>query len=480
MTAKEGLIHSAIGFSARMGSQLCMIGVTLFAIRSLSISDFGAYAIAAAFMFLFRRLFYVGPYEYLLQTPHSPVLAGSCLVANAFFALVSVGLLLPISFASRWIFDTPLVGELLLLLAPALFLTMVTSWFEALLLREQRIKQYHMFTVLGEAMGAVAAIWGLLAGWGVYALVLQTYGRLAALLVCQIVLRGANGYGGHDMELARRIVGWSRSRHATVIVNFFSVYGADIALGALLTPFATGLFRAASRIVSALTDLFAQPLQKIAQTNLAARKAHGMGVDDSWLGMFSAVGALGWCALATLACVAKELVPIVLGAHWVAAAPVVVVMCVVRGLPILDATTVAMLVCAERRTDVLRIQIVTALGVVSAALLFAGQGVLAVSVALGLVLSAQSAALSYLCCRLSDVTASRFLRSLGRALTPSVAAVMAVSLYRMNAGSVDRSWLALGAMLAVAAVGAMGGLFLIRGGLIHSAKLLAPLRPARL
>jgi O-antigen/teichoic acid export membrane protein len=479
MTAKDGLIHSAIGFSARAGSQLCMIGVTLFAIRSLSIADFGAYAIAAAFMFLFRRLFYVGPYEYLLQTPYSKTLAGSCLLANGVFALGSILLLLPICYVSRWIFETPLVGELLLLLAPALLLTMVTSWFEALLLREQRMKHYHIFTVTGEAVGAVAAIWALLAGWGVYALVLQTYGRLAALLCCQLLLRRGHGYSGHDIALTRHIIGWSGSRHATVVVNFFSVYGADIMLGALLTPFATGLFRAASRIVSALTDLFAQPLQKIAQTNLAARKAHGLGIDDSWIGMFSAVGAIGWASLAALACVAHELVPAVLGSHWAPAAPVVVVMCIVRGLPILDATTVSLLVCAERRKDVLRIQLMTAIGVVGGAGLFAGQGVVAVAVALGLVLSAQSATLSWLCCRLSQVETARFLSSLCKALVPALGAMLAVGLYRVLGGPVGRAPFPLGLMLLSAGAGTLIGLLFIRGGLVRSIRLLAPMRPVR-
>lgn len=479
-TAREGLVQSAIGFSSRVGTQLCTIGVVLFAIRSLAISDFGAFAIASAFMFLFRRIFYVGPYEYMLQTPHRATLNGSCLAANSLFALGSTLLILVISLGSKWIFRSELVGELLRLMAPALFLTMLTSWFEALLLRRQQVTRYYIYTVSGEIVGAAIALWGLATGIGVYALVLQTYGRLAVLLFLQITSREQDIYTGYDLGYALKIIRWSGSRYATVIVNFFSVYGSDIMIGVLLTPTATGLFRAASRIVTALTDLFAQPLQKIAQTNLSARRAHGLPLDHSWLGMFSAVGAVGWATLAALACVAHDLVPAVLGAHWREAAPVVVVMCIVRGLPILDATTVSMLVCGQRRGFVFNTQIITAVGVVVSAAISARFGVLMVAMALGIVLSGQSIALCIACCRLSHVRAQEFLQSMGVALLPSASVIAAVSLYHLAGGQSGESLWVLARVLAVAAAGAGVGLAIIRSDLARSASLLAPLRPANI
>jgi O-antigen/teichoic acid export membrane protein len=480
VSARDGLVQSAIGFSSRAAIQLCMLGVTVLAIRSLRIDEFGAYAIAAAFMFLFRRLFYVGPYEYMLQMPQHDTLNGSCLFANVIFALASTIILVLISLISAVVFETDLVGELLRAMAPALFLTMLTSWFEARLLKQQRVSQYYFYTVAGEAIGAIAAVWALFAGFGVYSLVIQTYARLVVLLVCYTVSVGKDGLQGYDAREAFRIMDWSRSRYATVFVNFFSVYGSDIMLGALLSPVATGIFRAGNRIVSALTDLFAQPLQKIAQTNLSARTASGLAVDQSWLGMFSAVGAIGWAALAGLACVAHDLVPAVLGSHWREAAPVVVVMCVVRGLPILDATTVSMLVCNQQRRYVLHVQIVTAICVVVGAALSARQGPLIVSFVLGAILSAQSIALCRECCRISGVNAQGLIQALVVALVPAACVVLFAQAAQLLPAQGGPHWFGIVQTLIIAGAGGLVGLFIVKSDLVRSAQLLAPHRPAEI
>jgi O-antigen/teichoic acid export membrane protein len=475
-SARDGLIQSAIGFFSRAAIQLCMLAVTVLAIRSLAIADFGAYAIAAAFMFLFRRLFYVGPYEYMLQTPEHPTLNGSCLTANAVFAVGSTLAVILISLASTLIFGTALVGDLLLVMAPALFVTMLTSWFEARMLKRQLVTRYYIYTVVGEAVGAIAAIWALYDGFGVYSLVFQTYVRLTVLLLCYWGSVGDNMLDGNDVSEAMRIIRWSRTRYATVFVNFFSVYGSDIMLGALLSPVATGIFRAGNRIVSALTDLFAQPLQKIAQTNLSARTAQGLPLDQSWLSMFSAVAAIGWAALAGLACVAHDLVPAILGKQWTEAAPIVVVMCVVRGLPILDATTVSMLVCGLRRRFILNVQIATAICVVAGAATFAPRGPLVVAFVLGLILCGQSVMLCWACCRMSAVQAGELVAALVVALVPAACVVLAVKLMPILLAEPHSQWLALAEQLIAASLGSFIGLAIVRGDLLKAAHFLAPSR----
>lgn len=470
----HGVRQGAIGFAARAAIQLCLLGVTIIAIRWLQVAEFGAYAIAAAFMFMFRRLFYVGPYEHMLKTPAYPALNGSCLVANAVFAAGSIVALLGLSLASELVFGTELVGSLLRWLAPSLLLSMFTSWYEAHLLRRQSIGRYYALTVIAEIIGAIAAIVSLAAGLGVYALVIQVYARLATLLGCFLWIKVEPIWSGFSRADSIRIISWSRSRYATVFVNFLSVYGSDLMLGALLSPAATGIFRAGNRIVTALSDLFAQPLQKIAQTNLAARTARGVPSDGSWLGMFSSVAAVGCAALAGLASLADLLVPAVLGEHWRPAVPIVIVMCAVRALPLLDATTVSMLVCNNRQRSVFHVQVFTAVLVLAGGLVFARIGVLAVAVALGLVLAMQSVLLCREVIRISDVGSRALVQAFTTALVPAALVILCVQLFRPFIAGDQHPWMQLAALTAVAGAGAVAGLVLVRRSVLQSARLLAP------
>jgi len=478
-STRSGLIQGAVGFSSRALIQICLLGVTVVATRWLSVVEFGSYAIAAAFMFLFRRLFYVGPYEYMMKTASFPTLNGSCLAANSVFAILTVLAAVGIAALSQVVFGTMLVGEILLILAPSLFITMWTSWLEAHLLKANRIRQYYSFTVLAEIIGSAATVFALLTGYGVFSLACQIYGRLGVLLLCYLANLPGRIWDGYNLEQTAKILAWSKSRYATVCVNFFSVYGADLMLGAALSPVATGMYRAGSRIVSAMTDLFVQPLQKIAQTNLSARAVRGLPTDQSWLGMFSAVGAVAWASLAGLASMADDLVPVVLGEHWRAAAPIVIVMCAVRALPILDATTTSFLVCSDRHRFIFNVQAVTAGVVLIVGFLVAHRGPLAVAAALGLVMVVQSAIYCREATRLSGVHLNALVKALGIAMTPAACVIISIRLFYSLVPAIDSVLLRLLALTAVGALGAVIGLLIVRRPILRSARMLAPLRNAK-
>ena len=381
MSTHHGLISGSIGFVSRAAIQLCVLGVTIMATRYLAIAAFGAYTIAAALMLLSRSLFYVGPYEYLLKTPDTPRLKGSCFVANLILAFASSLVLVVLSSLSTSVFGTSLVGTMLLYLVPSLFFAAVTAWHEALLLRKQAVRSYYLFTVLGESASAIAAIACLVSGVGLLSLVVQVYVRLGCLLLLYLVGAGERSWRSFSLADARRIIGWSWSRYSSVFVNFMSDYGADFILGALLSPAATGIYRASNRIVSALTDLFAQPLLKIVQTNVSARAARGLAPDTSWLGMFTGVAAIGWAALAALAFAADDLVPLILGEKWRVTTPLVIIFCAARAFSLLDATTTSLLVSCDRQRFMLAAQIgaATLVLLASAALASFGPGIVAVA-----------------------------------------------------------------------------------------------------
>jgi len=334
-----GVKSGSFGVVARASSQLGTLIVTLFSTRMLAIEEFGAFAIASALMVLSRNTFYVGSYEFLLKSQDSPSLTGSCLATNVLFALLSYACLVAFALVSPGMFETELVRTLILWLAPSVFLAMVTAWFEALMLRRSLVQPYYTVMLLSEAAGAATAIAMLVAGLGVYALLAQIYVRLLLMLILYSRWGVPSGWMHYSAAEVGHIIRWSWSRYGSVLLNFATSFGADLLLGILISPAASGLYRASNRIVSSIGDLFAQPLQKISLTAVAARTASGLEPGLGWLRLFGGIAPIAWGLLAGLACFADVFVPAILGAKWSAAVPIVMVFCAARALTILDATT---------------------------------------------------------------------------------------------------------------------------------------------
>lgn len=421
---RSGVMSGAAGFACRGLVQAMLFGVTIVATRALSVAEFGAYALGSLLLVAARQLFYVGPYEYLLKAPERPGLAEACLAANLLQSGVLAASLALVWAAARLLLADPLVPTILGLLIPSLFLVAIAAWYEALLLRAVRVRRYYASTLMGDTAGAAAAVALLLHGWGVAALVAQAYVRQLVVVTL------------HALATARRpalaprrgtgeVLRWSRARYLAVGLGFTASCGADFVLGLLLSPAATGLYRAASRVVTALADLFCQPLQKIAQTNLSACRARDQDPGDRWLTMLAGVGAIAWAGLVTLAFTARDLVPLALGAKWAPAVPVVVVLCVARAFSLLDAVTSAMLVCHDRQRAMLAVQAATAVAVVGLAVVAAPMGATAVAMAVSLATTAMSLAYCSMVVALSRADGTAVL-GLVRTAAPPVVAVAGV------------------------------------------------------
>lgn len=380
---REGVISGSVGFGSRALVQLLLFGVTIVATRHLSVTDFGAYSLASLFVILARQLFYVGPYEYMLKAPADRTLYGACFGANLALATLGAVLLGGVCLLSPAIFGPSSVDRLLALLAPSVFLVAVTAWYEAVLLRGGRVRRYYMTTTLGDVVGAAIAVNLLFSGYGVVSLVAQTYARLLSILLLYVVGTGERPSPIAALGRVHEILAWSRARYGAVLLNFTSTYGGDFMLGALLSPAATGLYRASNRIVSTVTDLFAQPLQKIAQTNLSAKYLRDAELGTSWLTMLSGVGAIAWSALLALAILADQIVPFVFGPQWAPAVPIIIVFCVVKAFSLLDAVTTSFLVCMDRQSSMLRIQIGTAVSVLTLSAAASPWGPVTVAIAAG-------------------------------------------------------------------------------------------------
>jgi O-antigen/teichoic acid export membrane protein len=388
--------------------------------------------------------------------------------------LISVVLAL-MYFVAQQMFATNNVSTLIALLAPSIFLVAITAWYEAVLLRGLRVRRYYLSTLIGDCLGALLAVILLLKGFGVLSLIVQTYTRLIMLLVLYAIgTTERPSFGGKWADI-RKVFDWSKERYFSVLLNFTSTYGADVILGVLLSPAATGLYRASSRIVSTLTDLFAQPLQKISQTNLSARRAQDKGLDTSWLTMLSGVGAMGWAGLATLGFLADDLVPLALGEKWAPAVPIVICFCAIKSFMLLDAVTTSFLVCHDRQKSMLRVQITVALAVLISAWLTAPYGPIWVAVVVGSITAAMSLVYGAMVVRLSKAGTEAIVDLFKTSAPPVIGVVLAITLLDFFAPGLGRERAVLWGLVA-AIFGFLIGVYGVRARMLTAIGSLGHLR----
>lgn len=397
--ARAGGGTALIAMAARVSGQFAMVAVTLVATRHLAPVDFGIFAIAGALVMLARTMLYTGPFEYLLKLPHDadqPGGAGACLAATAIVALGWIAVLVGLGLAAPFVFRGGGVAPVILALAPSVLLGALAAFAESLMLRGGAVRRYYAITVLAEVGAGLAAIALLAAGWGLWALVLQIYARTLLMALALGALGPPLALAAPPLAKVREVLRWSASRFGSVLVTFLANYSGDLVLGIVLSPAASGLYRAANRMVTALADMFVQPAGMLALTTLAAERARGEGEGSPgvWPRLAGLFAVLGWPALALLALFANRIVPLALGPAWGAAAPVVAVFCVARMASLLTAVATAELIVSDRQGKVLAVQSVAAVATAGLTILAAPYGALGAALAATLVALLAAAALT--------------------------------------------------------------------------------------
>lgn len=357
-----GIMTAITGLSVRAVNQVVIFCVTLVAAHYLVPTEFGVFAIASAAIALIRTLMYTGAFEYLLKAPPGQEAPSECLIINLLLAIVLSALLLAFVPISGVVFGTSAVGRMLLLMAPSNLMAAFAAWQESQILRLKRVRAYYAITAIAEIIAGIGAVCLLAEHLGLIALVCQIYLRGATLLIAYLLLQKPVFSRGLDGVKLAEIFKWSTARYGSTFVSFMTSYGADFFLGALLSPAATGIYRASSRVVTAVSDIFSHPTQILGATIFSRYAAQRETPKEIWPRMFGASAFLGWSALAGLAAVAERIVPVVLGARWAGTGLIISLMCVARAVSLIDAVTIPLLVAFDKSRSIFKIQLFTAAG----------------------------------------------------------------------------------------------------------------------
>lgn len=385
-----GALNAAIGVLSRGSSQIVTFLLTLVAARYLSPAEFGIFSLAAIATTLIRTLLYSGAFEHLLKAKDAGEESSECLLVNVMVSLVTSAVVVVGALIARTIAGPSTLTDLLLILLPSNLIAAVAGWQESLLLRTSRIRIYYGATLTAEIVAMAVAVVLFNAGFGIWSLAGQVYTRNIAMMVLYLFISRPVFSNTFSKNKTMEVLRWSLHRYGTLLLSFGSTYAADIFLGIFLSPAATGLYRASSRLVTAIADMIGQPARLIAMTIFSARAARGVSSATIWPGVFAVSALFGWSALAGLAAGAGTFVPLVLGSKWAAAVPLVSILCVARAFTVLDSITSTALVVADHARVLLYRQTIAGVTLLIALTITAPFGVIAVTVATAAVALANS------------------------------------------------------------------------------------------
>jgi polysaccharide transporter, PST family len=228
--------------------------------------------------------------------------------------------------AAAWVaafFAEPRLTEVLQVLALFPAITALTLAQQAQLKRQFEFRTLAVRHIVSAVAGAVIGIALALLGYGVWSLVAQ---MLGGAVVGLIVLWRASSWRprfAFSLRHFRDLVGFGTSVFVHELVWTLAYQIDRLLLGRFAGAGPVGVYTVAQRLVSIIGEVLVVGLQGIVVPVFARVQHDREALSRGLFRAYRLIAFVAFPAFAGLALVAPELVPIILGAKWVEATPVV-------------------------------------------------------------------------------------------------------------------------------------------------------------
>jgi len=332
---RNGGMASAGGaaLAARVIAQGAQLAMFIVAARILAPADFGVFALVAAVSAFLFVVGAAGWREFILGWGGSDRAVNQAITYSFLSGYVLTAVGVASAVVVVFVYKSPLVSALILTLSATLLLAPVTHTLGAILVRRGAISSLSFVTIVAELAGLAAGVAGLLAGWNIVALgvgklVMQFVNLVGVALFARWPVRLIIN-GGFE----RQIFEFSRSILTTRIVGFVSGNAAIFIVGAFLGVAGVGYYRAAERVVSAISEMLFEPLRLVAW--MVFRQAADGAEDPAGIResltreshlIFPLLILCAAPVFVGAAIIADDVVGVLLGERWLPAAPVVTIL----------------------------------------------------------------------------------------------------------------------------------------------------------
>ncbi|MHC1550433.1 oligosaccharide flippase family protein [Phyllobacterium sp. K27] len=320
-----------MGFMAvasRICAQLAQVVVFVLAARTLSAAEFGIYTLILAIAILLTRIAEAGSREFIMSCREDISLfnqiATMALASGATAMAIGFG----VSGAMDQFFEMRLAAEILAIFSVWVIFATFSAVYAGLLVRQSRSETHSILVMIGEGIGLVVTLAGLLAGWGIFALAVGKLSMQITYLCCAMILTKWIPRPRLHWSIVKELAAFSRYILATRMVAYFHTYAVTFVIGIFFGTASVGYYRVAERLGSSFADMMDEPSRLIAWVSLRrtvrddqnlSEVKRSVGKEATLLLPF--LLALAAPVFIGLALISEKLVVLLLGEQWHPAAP---------------------------------------------------------------------------------------------------------------------------------------------------------------
>ncbi len=331
----------------RITAQAGQLIVFIAAARILGPAEFGLFALVSACAILVLRMSEFGWAQYIMSwhgdstVPRQVLLIA--MVSGAVFAALgsAVGMTLPVfGFSGQ-------TSHLIVLFSIWVMLATTSSAQKGIMIWQDRLKSSAASEITGEVVATAVALAALFSGFGVLSLV---FGRLTFqsvhLIVSFSATRLSPKFGLKGAHLRQMLTFSGQLFVSRMIVNI-RLYAATFIIGGFLGPASVGYYRAAERLVGAVSEVVFVPTEVLAWSlfrkarDLAGGRLDGFQAQANQF--FRVLCALAVPVFIWLTVMGQDVIHIVLGPEWLPALPVVAILAASRAMMLPGLATEAIL-----------------------------------------------------------------------------------------------------------------------------------------
>lgn len=321
---RKAFTSAAWTAGARIGERASVFLIMLVLLRLLDVTDFGTATTAVMIINVLWPVARFGTFNFVVQhsEPDEAVLTGALMATLGFSILATVSLAAA-AVPLAWAFSDPNLAPAVLLLSPVFILKSLGIVPEGILTKQFGFRALAVRQLTSVLVGGAAAIAAALAGWGVYALVIQ---QLVMALVATVIV-GMGARWKLDIAGGKRHVreAWSMGGKYTAahLLSSMNLQGYGLIVGLFLGTADAGLFRLAAAAVDLCSQVVIQPFVSVALAVFARFKNEQEKLREAYLSVLQAAALGSFMVFGWMAVMGADFGRVMYGARFDAAAPLI-------------------------------------------------------------------------------------------------------------------------------------------------------------
>lgn len=338
-------------FTERYLSILLALGSSMVLARLLRPEEIGAYSVAVAVTAALQAVRDFGLANYLVQERDlTPARTGT---AFSLALLIGGGLAAALHLSAPAVADLfghPEMAPIQRVLALNFGLLPFVSISTALLRRDLRFSEVMRATLSGSVCLTACSVAGAAAGWGPVSLAWGTVAGNAATAIVAWILLGRTAIPTLRLDQWRTVVAFGRRSLASGVVTGVAMNVHELAIGKLLGFAPVALLSRAQGLVNLLQVEMVGAAQNVAYPALAAAAREGHDLEQRHTDSVVSLTGFLWPGYTLLALLAADLIELMFGSQWRAAAPLVPLLCLAAGVSAVHALVMPLLM-GQGRND---------------------------------------------------------------------------------------------------------------------------------